>query len=415
MSEQNTEYNFNEVNGMLDISENRVFDLFASYKKFSNDYQEFLKEYNLKTDTSFNIFSSINKKYKLELYHSDIIKSILDPSTKDIGNPRIIRSFIKDFLNNISNKIKLELELNQLEFSDKIKVEREKMNIDILITDEKKEWAIIIENKINGAGYQKDQLGRYYREVKDNMRLKLKAIVCLTLTSGKEIGGEEPITETNPEKRKEIERLIIPVSAIGKENSFTDFIEECIPNGNNKFDELTRVYYTQYIKLLKSIGENSMCVELMKDPIEKIYSDKEKLADFKAFGKLWEKKQEVILEIIWSILKKNNFKEYHNEDQLYQEIDDTVSLGFDKTLSLGFVNAPDSGKLGKELQDQLESIWNNSNLKDIFLSSQTSPQKDDYWVYKTIDIDKFGNFDNFFGDIILSNISILKENRNLNK
>jgi hypothetical protein len=103
------------------------------FKKFTHDMQK-LKEYDLELESSFNIFTSISDKYKWENLHSDIIRQILDPSAKGIGNPENIRLFI-ELLKNKKPDLKLEP-------SRKIKVEREKTRekrrIDILISDEKK-------------------------------------------------------------------------------------------------------------------------------------------------------------------------------------------------------------------------------------------------------------------------------------
>jgi hypothetical protein len=168
---------------------------------------------------------------------------------------------------------------------------------------------------------------------------------------------------------------------------------------------LAKVYYDQYYKLLKSLGGNSMAMEYYIPAIKEIYTDKEKLEAFKAFGDLWEKKQDVIYEIIRGLLKKNGFSDYPDEPTIiYKEFNDDISIGFHKDLSFGFVNTPDSKKIDKTTRNELASMWNNNKkLKNIFVEDKPYTN-DDYWVYKKIDINKIENFED-----IIDNVHVFEE------
>jgi hypothetical protein len=383
-------YPTNLVNDILNISKNRVFEMFNEdiFKKFTQDMQK-LKEYNLELESSFNIFTSISDKYKREDLHSDIIKQILDPSTKGIGNPENIRLFIEL----LKNK-KLDL---KLEPSRKIKVEREKTHekrrIDILISDEKEKWAIIIEDKINNAVDQENQLACYFDNVK-KMGLHPEAIVYLTLTPEKKL--DEKISITSHKKRKELRPLIIPISVIDKpeNNSFLDgFIKRCMEITKDD-NVLAKVYYGQYYELLKFLGGNSMAMEFYEPTLKEIYSDKEKFKTFKMLVDLWNNKKDIIPRLIKDILKENGFRDYPNEsDYVFKEFNSDISIGFSIDRSFGFVNTPGSKKIDKTTRNELALMWdNNKKLKNIFVED-TPYTDDDYWVYKYIDINKIENFE----------------------
>lgn len=109
-------------------------------------------ELGISFDNNFNIFTSIAEYYWYENLHSDILKNILDPFTPVIGNPEFLKCFLE----------LIEIDPKTFNYQS-ASVKREAEKIDLLIYDEKS--AIIIENKINFACDQPNQLPRYYEKI----------------------------------------------------------------------------------------------------------------------------------------------------------------------------------------------------------------------------------------------------------
>ena len=125
----------------------------------SDNYQNLLKEaaqlydkHDVGRPASFNVFSVLHKETDEVNLHSRFLHALLDykkPETETREN-------LKDFLQHVG--------VEDFELCD-VKVERERYNIDILITNDAGQ-AIIIENKIE-AGDQPKQLQRYSEILSD--------------------------------------------------------------------------------------------------------------------------------------------------------------------------------------------------------------------------------------------------------
>ena len=384
-------YNFEGMNNVLKMPKQKIWAFFDEFIAYAQSLQKIIKDYNIVNNSNFNIFSSISDIYYRENFHSDIIKLILDPTTEKIGNSKNIELFVK-LLKKIKPTLKIMIGKN-------ISIEREKGRIDILLYDDKNN-AIIIENKINFAEDQDDQLGRYYSTT-IKKGLTVNAIVYLTLIPEKILDIEYSIK--NKELRDKIKDLIIPISVINKSKGIKfsdDFIEKCLTNSENI---VSRVYYSEYNELIKHLGGTAMTMDLDRDAIKDIYTDREKLTKFNLFGSLWDKRWDVIKGIIKEQLEENDFQ-IHPDDKntMYCKIDDIVSLGYHlKDLSFGFVYTPGTKKFSK-IHDRLKSIVENKKLKNIF--NKSSADSNDGWAWKDIDIDKIGNFEN-----IIINFNMLRE------
>jgi hypothetical protein len=386
-------YEISQIDDILNNPKKKIWDMFSECDTYLQDSQELIKDYNIVNDPRFNVFSSISDIYHRENYHSDIIKLILDPSTEKIGNENNIQLFIK-FLEKVNSKLNIKI-------GENVTVERESGYIDILLYDENKN-AIIIENKINFARDQDDQISRYYNYATTERGLNVNAIVYLTLTPEKVIDITHSIK--NKKEREKIKKILVPVSAISnnKEINFsTDFIDECIKYSKN---DISRVYYSEYKELIIHLGGNVMKkTGLYRDAITDVYTDKEKLKAFNLFGELWDNRYTIIRDIVKELLEKNDFQNHPDYNgAMYCKIDDDVSLGFYiKNLSVGFIYTPGTKKFTK-MQEELKNILNNKKMKDIFYKIPV--ESDSEWVWKTIDIDKIGGFEN-----IVDNFRILKE------
>ena len=130
----------------------------------------------------FNIFETL-KIARSEIRHSNVLSWLLDPTENHgLGN-----YFIKQFMQYLimSNKSLAETKLSlfdieSFKFAD-IEVLREWKNIDILllIKEYGKEYAIVIENKIN-IGEHSNQLSRYKKIIDHDFEKRIKIYVYLT-------------------------------------------------------------------------------------------------------------------------------------------------------------------------------------------------------------------------------------------
>ena len=96
----------------------------------------------------FNVFSVLHSESDEVNLHSRFLHALLDYQKPE----QEIRENLADFLQHVGIK--------DFEQSN-VKVERERYNIDILITNDDKKEAVVIENKI-WAGDQPEQLQRYH-------------------------------------------------------------------------------------------------------------------------------------------------------------------------------------------------------------------------------------------------------------
>ena len=242
--------------------------------------------------------------------------------------------------------------------------------------------------------------------------MEVIAIVYLTLITEKELNTNYSIKDETLRKSIQDRNLIVPISVINKKNeiSFLDgFIKKCLEEFSQK-DELARVYYDQYYKLIKSLGGDAVTKDLDWATIKDIYADEKKLEAFNIFGSLWDRREYIIRGIITELLTKENFTKHpftEPSETMYFKIDDEISLGYHfKGKSFGFVNTPGTEGLNKERQEDLKMILENKKLKDIFVKSPSGQNTggNDRWVWKDVDFNKIRDW-----EIIVDNFNILKE------
>jgi hypothetical protein len=395
-------YDFELLNNMVnDPPRYQIFSLLQDFKADIKESQKAKKEYEFERKLDFNIFTSISDVYKRENLHSDILKQILDPKTPKIGSLENIRLFIQ-----ILKKRKPRL---NIQLGEKITVEREKKHIDVRVYDENGN-CIIIENKINNARDQKDQLGRYFSAIenkKNGLNLKVNAIVYLTLTPNK-----KPImnyTVKDAKKRRKIKDLLvhIPVINTRKEISFSsDFITKCQEAADN---DVARVYYSEYNRLIKSLGGNEMTRASDCTIVREIYKDKEKLENFKTFSEIWEGLDEIVLAIIEEKLEDGGFMFDEKSDKaMAYKIDDQISIAFWRAgPSIGFILNKKVLKASKDINavvNMLKEALNAKELVDIFKDGVEVMKREGY-IYRDIGIDFFKKgIDN-----VIFNIEMLKK------
>ena len=114
-------------------------------------------------DLGFNPFALMSDMYYRENFHSDIIRTILDPNGSHGEKGLFLLSFINllAYLAVAQNKPSVAEKLRKLRINDEIVVSREDYRTDIAIYSARNHWSILIENKINNAVDQNHQLIRY--------------------------------------------------------------------------------------------------------------------------------------------------------------------------------------------------------------------------------------------------------------
>lgn len=237
-----------------------VINLISNLKKENIDaYKEILERQGNKL--KFNIFDIITDKWRRENFHSEILKFLLEN----------YEDFFNDFLDLIEIK-------NKEEYSN-AEITNEEAKIDILIKSEKK--AIIVENKINWAHDQNEQLARYYKKIKDEYKKEVEKIVYISPSKDK-----KPDSQTfgkDEEIKKEIEDRYIKITGFdgkGKDlvsclEKSRDKLKEDLKKTKNNLDSenIHKLFFiNHYIEILKRTGAGDMSTiktNFAKEIIEK--------------------------------------------------------------------------------------------------------------------------------------------------
>ena len=142
------DYFYSEMNN---YNKNAIDIIYNLDTENINKYYDVLNKRDNKLE--FNLFDVITDKWKKEKLHSELLKFFLNN--------------YEDFFYNFLDLIGIE---NKDDYSNAEIPEYEKNYIDISIIGNKK--IIIIENKINWAKDQQEQLANYYKKYAENMKLK---------------------------------------------------------------------------------------------------------------------------------------------------------------------------------------------------------------------------------------------------
>lgn len=142
----------------------------ALIEKFLRECAPHLRTLASRRDTSigFNAFAMVSDTYRRENFHSDIIRTILDPDSGHGEGTLFLRKFVGFLAERakVQGHDQIAKRLGELDYGGKIEVLREEGRIDVKI--KAPTWTIIIENKINGAGDMDRQIPRYLEKCADN-------------------------------------------------------------------------------------------------------------------------------------------------------------------------------------------------------------------------------------------------------
>jgi len=221
-------------------------ETFIHQKEFKNINKRLQNIQNERQLNSFNLFTVSSYNSYLENFHSDVIALLLNP--KERHNQK--NSFLNLFLDYL---IEFGIKINKDDFA-LCEITREQGRIDIWIKDNTSRKSIIIENKINNAGDQENQLENYYNYAK-NSGFEIDSIVYLTL-QGKKNAPLTDITELN----KKIQN--IPAFTNNKTDLCNGWLKKCYENSK---DEDNRSFIFQYLKLIKHLSQVGMNKQIQED------------------------------------------------------------------------------------------------------------------------------------------------------
>ena len=156
---------------------------FDSIKAFLDDISSLLppilesKTEHEESANRFNFFEVVSDFYRRETFHSDVLATLLNPKTKEIGDicKNIFLCKFLDLFNVPFNPKESYIVCTE----NPANTEESNGRIDISIVGNG--YTIIIENKINFAAEQKNQLARYVTSVREKNPNNKIVIVYLTL------------------------------------------------------------------------------------------------------------------------------------------------------------------------------------------------------------------------------------------
>jgi hypothetical protein len=221
-------------------------DKFIQQKEFDNIYLRLKSIQDELKLNSYNLFTLSSYNSYLENFHSDVISILLDPNERHNQDSLFFNLFL-DYL------ISLGANIRKDDYS-LCKITREQGRIDIWIKDDTSKKSIIIENKINNAGDQENQLENYYNYAK-NSGFEVDTIIYLTLNGNK----NAPLTDII-----ELNNRVINVPAFT--NNLNDFCKgwllKCYERST---DEDNRSFIYQYLKLIKHLSQDGMDKQIKDD------------------------------------------------------------------------------------------------------------------------------------------------------
>lgn len=216
-----------------------------------------------KVDLGFNPFALVSDVYHRENFHSDVLATVLDPHGAHGQGDRFLRLFL-EFLRD-----RYHLAIDPDDYRNATVI-RESARIDVLIWDEISRKALILENKINGAGDMERQVVRYLEEVVDVRRLTCDTIVYLTLLQ-KKLPDRTDWTLPEIHRVEPLLRLVCAYEESGRDDDlYHGWLKACVDHCPVADVALV---IDQYRQILLKLGQNAMnqplmeaFYDLMKDP-----------------------------------------------------------------------------------------------------------------------------------------------------
>jgi hypothetical protein len=362
-------------------------------KDFNTSIQKKLEiEKQIRIEEKKNFFSSIIS-YKLERFHSELLRLIIDPKTEYIGNI----DFLKIFLNTIK--------ISNL-FEKEIFVKTEEGNndygyIDIIIHDDN--YAIIIENKINGAIDQPNQLARYYLYVENVMKKEVIAIVYIPYFG--EVYGPD-FTNYSGVNLKYVKNIKEKLVILPTKDLLDIFLKNCLNKSNNDAQSLI---IGQYSNLLDNIlGGKNMDIEkgILRELLVNLFSKKENIDQVRTIAELWNRRQEILSEQIWELLSELDYEPSDDGSYLRFKCSKNVEIAFHMNYSratyynplCGFYSADKFKELSEAQRKCLNDLINETFSERYYSRELVDWGKE--WIAKEIQMDNCNNIEELRNETI---------------
>ena len=374
---------------------NILSKLFIAANKYHKHYEEVREKYKLKEKLGLNFFTLISKNYHHENYHSNILKIIF---TGDLNKDIVInKDYFRQFLLFIGLK-----DCDKKDFVTNITCTREEKRIDILIKSGKK--AIIIENKINGAVDQPNQLARYLEALEEE-KFEVIKIVYLTLTEEKRIDFSTYSDEYKKYIRSINSKLVYLVAVDQPDKDFIGFLDKCIEikenNQNGKpVKEEFKIFLKHYRNLIMHLGGEIMMRNFQKELVEKIYSKKENIKAFDDFKDLLKNEalmRELRSECVLAEIKKK-IPEYIDHPYgctIYRKWNNDFAITcyiYDLNISYGFITLEDEPQFSTDTRKKLKEVLNTDCFNKLSNEEVQEGGQNPEWIFRNFDKDDINNY-----------------------
>lgn len=228
------------------------------------------KEEHESLANTFCFFSTVSDHYYRETFHSDILFTLLNPNTVEIGGI-LKRTFLKKFLGMFDVPFNPH-EQYVVSKEDSAPTNESNGRIDLLVIGNG--YSIIIENKINYAPEQENQLARYVESERKKHPNNKISIVYLTLTPDRnQLPTIDSYSQDYQDIVKQIKNGTIPLFLWAASNSIMqndwlsksliDLLNDCINEIQDEASTLSAtrsalVFLEQYRNLLIKLGGEKM-------------------------------------------------------------------------------------------------------------------------------------------------------------
>ena len=346
---------------------------------------------------TFSFFETVSDHYYRETFHSDILYSLLNPETTEIGSitsKTFLRRFLElinvPFDSNAKFVVKKEEEANTTDSNGRI---------DLSIVGNG--YSIIIENKINNAAEQENQLARYVESQRNKNPNTIICIVYLTLTPNK---SQEPSIDcyskeyfeiVNEIKKRKIPLYLWAASNTNKlegwlDKSLIDLLDDCIneigcKTNTDSAARTTLVFMGQYRNLLNRLGGVKMEYDEKRKVLDYLVDNKE---TFLELFNIWNEKD--------SLFNKYFSTKYSTDDKQWEiqgfgpytvyimkslpEFKVYLSLESGVQLGLIFNNVEVGRSKEKKAKDAIQTILEkNQSIQNYGIGASASYGV--YWVY----------------------------------